>query len=350
MVKLFVGNLAENVDSHRLRNLFLGVVQVQECDVLKNFAFVHVATDEDATIAIEKLNKTTLEGREIHIERSTSRLRKEPGMSDKCFTCGALDHKTPQCPMEQSRRKKRPGEDDSTASPSSAKRAAPAPTNGSSCWGYTVGAAAAPVVVANGGDDAELPCPSNPELRTLYEQYIDSRSRYHFFRDRLSKELSLQPNGAPVAAAVIPGIAPNPVNLGRVDLTRASAPTPYAVPAAAPQAVIQAAPVYPGAQQTPSYGVAAAAAAAAAAAPVYRPGAVSAYPGVAPPVSVPAASYPGAQPQQPIAYAAPQYAPVSYATASATAAAPAPVNSYQAAYGRPAAASAYSTSYNSAAR
>lgn len=40
MVKLFVGNLAEGVDSSRLRNLFLQYVQVQECDVLKNFAFV----------------------------------------------------------------------------------------------------------------------------------------------------------------------------------------------------------------------------------------------------------------------------------------------------------------------
>ena len=40
MVKLFVGNLGEGVDSHRLRNLFLQYVNVQECDVLKNYAFV----------------------------------------------------------------------------------------------------------------------------------------------------------------------------------------------------------------------------------------------------------------------------------------------------------------------
>lgn len=40
MVKLFVGNLSDKVDSHRLRNLFLEFVNVQECDVLKNFAFV----------------------------------------------------------------------------------------------------------------------------------------------------------------------------------------------------------------------------------------------------------------------------------------------------------------------
>lgn len=41
MVKLFVGNLSDAVDSHRLKNLFLQYgFNVQECDVLKNFAFV----------------------------------------------------------------------------------------------------------------------------------------------------------------------------------------------------------------------------------------------------------------------------------------------------------------------
>ena len=41
MVKLFVGNLGDSVDSHRLKNLFLEFdLTVLECDVLKNFAFV----------------------------------------------------------------------------------------------------------------------------------------------------------------------------------------------------------------------------------------------------------------------------------------------------------------------
>lgn len=40
MVKLFVGNLADSVDSNQLRSLFLQYVHVQECDVLKNYAFV----------------------------------------------------------------------------------------------------------------------------------------------------------------------------------------------------------------------------------------------------------------------------------------------------------------------
>ncbi|KAH7730702.1 RNA-binding protein lark [Aphelenchoides avenae] len=231
MVKLFVGNLSDAVDSHRLKNLFLQYgFNVQECDVLKNFAFVHVQNEDDATAAIEKLEKHKLEGREIHIERSTSRLRKEPGMSDKCFTCGATDHKTPSCPQEQERRKtnKRPGEPDEEVH---SKRpvvlppinlaggtAPAAPTAAPQCWGYKVG----------GGSDAdpELPCPTNPELRTLYDQYLESRTRYFFYRERLGKELSLQPGGAAASAAPNAGTA----HLGRIDLTR---PTASAVPVAA---------------------------------------------------------------------------------------------------------------------
>jgi len=44
-------------------------------------------------------------GRELHVERSTSRLRKQPGMSDKCFTCGAEEHKTSQCPGNPNRKR-----------------------------------------------------------------------------------------------------------------------------------------------------------------------------------------------------------------------------------------------------
>ena len=40
MVKLFVGNLAEAVDSNQLRAIFSQYVDVLECDVLKNFAFL----------------------------------------------------------------------------------------------------------------------------------------------------------------------------------------------------------------------------------------------------------------------------------------------------------------------
>jgi len=44
-------------------------------------------------------------------------------MSDKCFTCGATDHKTPNCPQEMNRRKKRALDDDLPLGPDGKKPA-----------------------------------------------------------------------------------------------------------------------------------------------------------------------------------------------------------------------------------
>ncbi|CAD5231620.1 unnamed protein product [Bursaphelenchus xylophilus] len=235
MVKLFVGNLAEGVDSSRLRNLFLQYVQVQECDVLKNFAFVHVVTDEDAELVIEKLEKYNLDGREIHIERSTSRLRKEPGMGDKCFTCGATDHKTPNCPQEETRKgpKRKGGSDD-------------------------LGEKKKPLLaVSNPGlqfpttheNDPELPCPQNPELRNLYNQYIESRTKYFFYRERLSKELAMQPHVATSSVPAAPVVA-------RFDMTKANPQVQVKTPqTSAPYMAAQSTPYIPAVVQPAPYQV-----------------------------------------------------------------------------------------------
>ncbi|CAD5225041.1 unnamed protein product [Bursaphelenchus okinawaensis] len=201
MVKLFVGNLAEGIDSSRLRNLFLQYVQVQECDVLKNFAFVHVVTEEDAELVINKLEKYNLDGREIHIERSTSRLRKEPGMGDKCYTCGATDHKTPNCPQEDGRK----GNKRKLEIGDNGDRKKPLLTTVNPALQFPVAT----------DTDPELPCPQNPELRNLYSQYMESRTKYFFYRERLSKELSMQPQIATAPAASVPVVA-------RFDMTKAN--------------------------------------------------------------------------------------------------------------------------------
>ena len=108
------------------------------------------------------------------------------------------------------------------------------------------------------------------ELKALYEQYKDSRSRYHYFREKLQKEMSLQPAATPPVGAV-----------GRVDLTRTvQAPVPVSYAAPIPTATPK--PSYPGAQQTPAYPTQS-----------YRP---SNYPGATPAAAVPApTAYPGAQ-------------------------------------------------------
>ncbi|CAK5073295.1 unnamed protein product [Meloidogyne enterolobii] len=229
MVKLFIGNLPENIDSTRLRGLFSPHVRVQECDVLKNFAFVHVANENDADKAIKKFDKFRFMGRELHVERSTSRLRKQPGMSDKCFTCGAEEHKTSQCPGNPNRKRNMnsnngghksnkkprplmfdkpplrqfprqpplnnlnfpPLQHNQQHFPPLMHQQPPLPQQSlqqqqQSCWGYKMGS-------GGGENDPELPCPHNPELQKLYEQYKDSRTRYFFYREQLLKELRLQP-------------------------------------------------------------------------------------------------------------------------------------------------------------
>jgi RNA recognition motif-containing protein len=55
--------------------------------------FQHVASIEDYQRVFEKLNNYELDGRPIHLEQSTSRLRKVPGMADVCFRCGSATHK-----------------------------------------------------------------------------------------------------------------------------------------------------------------------------------------------------------------------------------------------------------------
>ncbi len=42
---------------------------------------------------MRELDNHVLEGRPMHVEKSTSRLRPNPGMADACFRCGLTDHK-----------------------------------------------------------------------------------------------------------------------------------------------------------------------------------------------------------------------------------------------------------------
>lgn len=85
MVKLFVGNLADTVDSTKLKQVFQQFTKVTECDVVKNYAFVvrsyrlkvykimdevriqHIE-DDDVQSIINRLNGYTLEGKNIHIQ------------------------------------------------------------------------------------------------------------------------------------------------------------------------------------------------------------------------------------------------------------------------------------------
>ena len=226
MVKLFVGGLPEGVDSIRLRQLFSQFVLVNECDVIKDYAFVHVADEEAARIAIEKLDGYILENKAINIRRSTSKLRREPGMDKRCYRCGSSEHKTPQCPQDPAL--KRPNNSTVVGGGPDQKRLAldplaaggspsytptikidltgrnpevtPAPTTAGS-YSYSQSQTAPGQITTQNSTtsdtDAELPRPHDSDLIPLYEQYLDSRTKYFYFRERLMKEVKVRAQLAP---------------------------------------------------------------------------------------------------------------------------------------------------------
>ncbi|ESO86213.1 hypothetical protein LOTGIDRAFT_129619 [Lottia gigantea] len=94
VTKLFVGNLPETVRKGDLTALFEKEGQVVECDVVKDYGFVHYATEEEAHSAVENLNGFLFCGSKLRVEVSKSRVRPKPGMGGKgeCFRCGREGH------------------------------------------------------------------------------------------------------------------------------------------------------------------------------------------------------------------------------------------------------------------
>ena len=92
-VKLFVGNLAEGTTGKELQALFETLeVKVIEADVIpiKNFGFVHVdgkTGTEKLDDIISELNDYNLNGSLIRVQKSTSGVRRKPGMDsgDDCY-------------------------------------------------------------------------------------------------------------------------------------------------------------------------------------------------------------------------------------------------------------------------
>lgn len=62
-------------------------------NLLKTFLFKHMKYEDEARRACDALNNSTFDGRTIHLEFSTSKLRKAPGMDEVCFRCGDKTHK-----------------------------------------------------------------------------------------------------------------------------------------------------------------------------------------------------------------------------------------------------------------
>uniref|UniRef100_A0A0B7A7V0 RRM domain-containing protein n=2 Tax=Arion vulgaris TaxID=1028688 RepID=A0A0B7A7V0_9EUPU len=72
-IKIFLGNLSSDTTSDKIRPLFEKYGEVVECDVLKNFGFVHMVNKNEANKAIAQLDGYNIDGNNIRVELSTGK-------------------------------------------------------------------------------------------------------------------------------------------------------------------------------------------------------------------------------------------------------------------------------------
>lgn len=84
--KVFVGNLSDNTRAPEVRELFVPYGTVVECDIVRNYGFVHIDSP-DINKCIKELNGMMVDGKPMKVQISTSRVRQRPGMGDpeQCY-------------------------------------------------------------------------------------------------------------------------------------------------------------------------------------------------------------------------------------------------------------------------
>jgi len=98
--KIFVGNLHKDTTVAEIRELFEAHGKVNEADILGNYSFVHMDSEDDARKAIESIDGTELHGLRLRVQESTSRVRQSAGMGqdrDSCYKCGRSGHRFKDC-------------------------------------------------------------------------------------------------------------------------------------------------------------------------------------------------------------------------------------------------------------
>ncbi|XP_064407843.1 RNA-binding protein 4B isoform X2 [Latimeria chalumnae] len=75
MVKIFIGNLPKQATETEIRELFEKYGKVLECDIIKNYGFVHIEEKEGAEEAIQNLHHYKLHGVHINVEASRNKIK-----------------------------------------------------------------------------------------------------------------------------------------------------------------------------------------------------------------------------------------------------------------------------------
>lgn len=95
MVKIYVGNVPTHARAADVRCLFEKYGMVTECDVIKNYAFIHFTNVHDANAAIDGLDDCEFMGNTIHVEMSKNQNHKPGPRRDNMRNDGRNDGPPP---------------------------------------------------------------------------------------------------------------------------------------------------------------------------------------------------------------------------------------------------------------
>ncbi|CAJ0937516.1 unnamed protein product, partial [Mesorhabditis belari] len=244
--KLFVGNLPENCDPNKLKQIFSTHIRVTHCDLVKNYAFVHVVPEDTPKIneIIKKLDGYMYEGKMLNLKSSTSKMRGTvAGQETTCFRCGENSHRTMNCPKNDTPH-------------SLLTEVVRVDLTGKRSASSADGPDAKRLCEQIATVDQELGRPIDAELLPLYNQYVDARNKYTYCKDRLIREqqarnrLVAYTSGTIVPTLTGPALTPQTVAAATYAGTQAQ-PTTYtqtqqpvtvqALPQAAPYTIVQTA-------------------------------------------------------------------------------------------------------------